>query len=66
MLSRAIIGGLLLCSFLAGFETATEWVRQGRAFKAKGDAASALHAFEQALLLDPKSAEIEDEVGWRQ
>src|SRR5260370_23988483 len=64
MLSRAIIGGLLPCSFLAGFETATEWVRQGRAFKAKGDAASALHAFEQALLLDPKSAEIEDEVGF--
>src|ERR1700687_3711888 len=64
MLSRAITGGVLLCSSLLGFETATEWVRQGQAFKAKGDAAPALHAFEQALLLDPKSADIEDEVGF--
>src|SRR5260370_10878972 len=64
MLSRAIIGGVLLCCFLAGFETAAESVRQGRSFKAKGDAASALHAFEQALSLDPQSAEIEDEVGF--
>jgi len=62
MLARCIAGGVLACSLLA--QTATEWVRQGRAFKAKGDAASALHAFQQALSLDPKSAEIEDEVGF--
>src|SRR5258708_17806979 len=55
---------LLGCALHAGAENAAEWVRQGRDFKAKGDAAAALRAFERASSLDPESAEVEDEIGF--
>jgi len=53
-----------VCALLAGAETADDLARQGREFKAKGDAASALRAFERAASLDPSSAGIEDEIGF--
>src|SRR5258708_3581268 len=64
MLFRKIAGGLVLWWVLAAADTAADWVRQGQAYKAKGDAAAALQAFEKALALDPKSPQIEDEVGF--
>src|SRR5712671_1260589 len=64
MAARKIPCAVFACIVLAGAESAAEWVRQGREFKAKGDAAAALRAFERALTLDPESAEIEDEVGF--
>src|SRR5260370_25785540 len=64
MLFRKIACGVLLCYLAAAAETAADWVRQGQAYKAKGDAAAALQAFEKALALDPKSPQIEDEVGF--
>src|SRR5262245_1120619 len=63
MLVRWIVAAA--CAFsLLDAETASDWLRQGRALKAKGDAASALSAFERALALDPNSAEVEDEIGF--
>src|SRR6266436_4823679 len=64
MAARTIVCAVFVCLVLAGAESAAEWVRQGREFKAKGDAAAALRAFERASSLDPASAEIEDEVGF--
>src|SRR5260221_12211579 len=59
-----VLCALITCVLHAGAETAAEWVRQGRDYKAKGDAAAALRAFERAASLDPKSAEVEDEIGF--
>src|SRR5438034_3931446 len=64
MSARTIACAVFVCLVLAGAESAAQWVRQGREFKATGDAAAALRAFERALALDPESAEIEDEVGF--
>ena len=61
---RLLVCALSICAWLSSAETAEDWVRQGRELKAKGDAASALHAFERAASLDPKSAGIEDEIGF--
>ncbi len=64
MLSGKIASGLVLCWALCAADTAADWVRQGQASRAKGDAAAALQAFEKALSLDPKSPQIEDEIGF--
>src|SRR5260370_12155221 len=64
MTARTILCAALACSFLGAGETAAEWIRQGRAYKARGDADAALRAFEKAAALDPKSAEVEDEIGF--
>lgn len=37
---------------------------QARAMKAKGDAAGALAAFEQAATAEPKAADLRDEIGF--
>src|SRR5437879_4242183 len=61
---RSTLAALVLLPMATGTETAADYVKQGQAFKAKGDAAAALRAFERALSLDPKSAQIEDEIGF--
>ena len=45
-------------------QTSADWLAQATALKAKGDAANALAAFEQAGILNPKSAYIQDEIGF--
>src|SRR5438132_1090078 len=64
MASLRILCTVIVFVLQAGAENAADWVRQARDFKAKGDAASALRAFERANSLDPASAEIEDEIGF--
>src|SRR5579864_1390566 len=64
MVARNILCAIFACFVLVAAENAAEWVRQGRDFKAKGDAVAALRAFERASSLDPASAEIEDEIGF--
>src|SRR5260370_14941155 len=64
MTARTILCAALACGFLGAGETAAEWIRQGRAYKARGDANAAVRAFEKAAALDPKSAEVEDEIGF--
>src|SRR5260370_21206269 len=64
MPARTSQGAALKCSFVGAGESAAEWIRQGRASKVRGDAAAALRAFEKASSLDPKSAEVEDEIGF--
>src|SRR5438093_314355 len=64
MRGQEISCALFVCVLLAGAETAEDLARQGREFKAKGDAASALRAFERAASRDPNSAAIQDEIGF--
>src|SRR5437588_3608665 len=64
--AKAFFRSLLLLSLivLGHAETAQQWTLRGRELKAKGDAAGALAAYEQAAALAPKSAELQDEIGF--
>ena len=55
---------LSLTWVLSGADTVRDLEDRGRALKAKGDAAGALEVYEQAAHLDPKSAALQDEVGF--
>src|SRR5438552_19008486 len=54
----------LFLVLLTHAETAQQLALRGRELKAKGDAAGALAAYEQAAALSPKSAELQDEIGF--
>jgi len=53
-----------LCGIAVCGQTALELKRQAAALKAKGDAAGALALTVKAAAEDPKSAELEDEIGF--
>src|SRR3954469_18322363 len=45
-------------------QTSAQWTAQGKTLKASGDAAGALQAFQKAAELNPKSALLQDEIGF--
>ena len=49
---------------LCAAETPREMEARAAAAKARGDAAGALAAYEEAAALDPKSARLQDEIGF--
>ena len=57
---------LFLCSLAAlpGQETLAQLESRARELKARGDAAGSLEAWQKAAALDPKSAAIQDEIGF--
>ncbi len=55
---------LLCCSVLGWAETLAQIEARARQAKAKGDAAAALAAYEEAAKLNPKSAVFQDEIGF--
>src|SRR5579871_6324469 len=54
----------LICSLAAAQDNVEAVLTQARDLKAKGDAAGALAAFQQAGTLDPQSAAIQDDIGF--
>src|SRR5262249_15122289 len=64
-----VLAAVLILLPFAGAQVHTETPferarKEGAALKAKGDAAGALAAYERAARLNPKSAEVEDEIGF--
>src|SRR5260370_22513369 len=57
---------LFLCSLAAlpAQETLAQLESRARELKARGDAAGSLEAWQKAAALDPKSASIQDEIGF--
>ena len=57
---------LFLCSLAAlpGQETLAQLEAHARELKTRGDAAGSLDAWQKAAALDPKSAAIQDEIGF--
>src|SRR5437867_4219996 len=55
---------LLVSTVLAASQSLPDWLRQAAALKARGDAAGALNAYQEAARLGPPSAEIQDEIGF--
>ena len=57
---------LFLCSLAAlpGQETLPQLEARARELKARGDASGSLEAWQKAATLDPKSAPIQDEIGF--
>src|SRR3981081_3064852 len=55
---------LLSLLTISGAETLQQMEQRARQLKAQGDAAGALAAFEKAAALDPKSAKLQDEIGF--
>src|SRR5947209_2766844 len=64
MLRRSFLSAALLLSSAAHGQNAGGLRQQAEALKAKGDAAGALAVFEKAAAADPKSADIEDQIGF--
>ena len=55
---------LSLTWVLSAADTVRDLEDRGRALKAKGDAAGALEVYRQAAQLDPKSPQLQDELGF--
>src|SRR5712692_5077441 len=60
---RSLTAAVLLASLLTA-ETLQQWEQRARELKAKGDAAGALAAYEEAAKLAPRSARLQDEAGF--
>src|SRR5579859_6384992 len=63
MAYRWLLMAVLLVSANAQ-QTSAQWQARARELKARGDAAGSLAAWQKAAELDPKSAAIEDEIGF--
>src|ERR1039458_7887711 len=68
MTARVILRRMFLfaaCFWVAAYgQTASELKQQADALKARGDAAGALELIQKAAEADPKSAGLEDEIGF--